>query len=319
MHSHQSKIDFLKKVFPTHKIGKNNEVIVRCPYCGDPRKPKKLKMNISVEKGIFHCWVCDQKGASIPRMLRKASPNAARAWVKKFGEKTRVSEKEYTIQSVELPKDFRLVMNSLHLPEAKRAYRYCVARGMTDDMIWRYRIGISDTQKWRIIIPSFDETGELNYWTARRVDDDPNWRYVNAEAERGEVIFNEIDIDWSAPEITLVEGPFDLIKCTNRNATCLLGSWLSSKSQLFVKLIHYPERIILALDKDAQSKQDKIAELLMSYGKEVYYVDPPRKKVDNIIEDLDWGDLDPNEVEKLMSETYQYDSYSKLDRKISTL
>jgi len=314
----QSQIQFLKQVFHTYRL-KDEEIIVRCPSCGDPRRPNKLKMNINVRKGIFHCWVCDLKGASIPRLIRKVNVRKAQEYATKYGHHTSRKELSQKIEKAELPKDFRLVMNSLYLPEAKRIWRYCQARGMDDDMIWRYRVGFSDSLKWRMILPSFDETGQCNYWTARRVDDEPSFKYINAKTPRKDVIFNEIDIDWSAEQITLVEGPFDLIKCMNINATCLLGSYMSKDSVLFTKLIHYPEKIILALDKDAQDKQDKIANLLMSYDKEVYFVNPPTTDQYGLREDCDWGDLAPSEVYEHMKKKVKYTVDTKLMNTIKNL
>ena len=314
----QSQIDFIKKIFPTHKI-KDDEVIVRCPKCGDPRKPSKIKMNINIQKGIFHCWVCDLKGSSIPRLLRMVNPSAAQQYAKQFGVKTHRQEKNSVKDIAKLPEDFQLVMTSLHLPEGKRIQRYCHARGLSDDLIWRYRIGFSDTQKYRMIVPSFDESGHLNYWTARRIDEDPKWKYINAEVSRTSVIFNELDLDWSSEEIILVEGPFDLMKCDGLNATCLLGSTLNIHYDLFTKLIHYPEKIILALDHDAQEKQDKIAELLMSYDKEVYFVNPPTRDDYGVLENCDWGDLDPKIVKEKMSHRIKYTPTTRLIRKIHKL
>ena len=314
----QSQIQFLKQVFHTYRL-KDEEIIVRCPSCGDPRKPNKLKMNINVRKGIFHCWVCDLKGASIPRLIRKVNVRKAQEYATKYGHRTSHKELSQKIEKAELPNDFRLVMNSLYLPEAKRIWRYCQARGMDDDMIWRYRVGFSDSLKWRMILPSFDEAGQCNYWTARRVDAEANYKYVNAKTARKDVVFNEIDLDWSADNITLVEGPFDLIKCMDINATCLMGSYLSKESALFTKLIHYPEKIILALDKDAQDKQDRIAELLMRYDKEVYYVEPPTTSEYGEVEDCDWGDLSPKQVSQKMKEKKKYTPMSGLIKKITGL
>tara|TARA_R110001592_G_scaffold60347_1_gene183406 strand:- start:1325 stop:1813 length:489 start_codon:yes stop_codon:yes gene_type:complete len=162
-----------------------------------------------------------------------------------------------------------------------------------------------------MILPSFDDDGRLNYWTARRVDDDPSYRYLNAKVPKTQFIVGELDLDWGAEEIILVEGPFDLIKCSLLNATCLLGSTLNENSTIFRKLITYPERIVLALDSDARKKQDKIANLLMSYDKEVYYVTAP--------EEEDWGDMNPIDVYNQMQTKHQYTSNTKLMNMIQDL
>ena len=66
------------------------------------------------------------------------------------------------------------------------------------------------------------------------------------------IIFNELNIDWSK-ELTIVEGPLDLIK-TNDNATCLLGSSLTEDMLLFQKIVANKTNIKLALDSDIFSK-----------------------------------------------------------------
>ena len=162
-----------------------------------------------------------------------------------------------------------------------------------------------------MIIPSFDESGILNYWTARAIDDTAHRKYHNASVPKTQFVVNEIDLDWQAEEVFIVEGPFDLMKCSLLNATCLLGSSLSEEAELFRKLVMYPERIILGLDNDAWKSQDKLAKKLLAYDKEVWMVKPP--------DDLDWGDMDPQEVLECYNKREQYKQDSTLLRMINKL
>jgi len=237
-------------------------------------------------------------------------PALAASYQSQFGQ-VKFQEHQEDFVKCELPRGFRLVMDNLYDPDAKRVRRYAHTRGITDSELWRFRVGYSPELRRRMILPSFDENGVLNYWTARRCDSNPDWRYLNAKVPKTQFVVGELDLDWSAEEIVIVEGPTDLIKCSLLNATCLLGSTLSENSELFRKLITYPERIVLALDDDARKKQDKIASLLMSFDKEVYWVTPPR--------DSDWGDLDPCDVYDKMQIKYQYTSNTKLMNLIQDL
>ena len=302
---YESKIKFLSRVWPSHQVtSAGREFKVLCPKCGDKSRPDKKKLCIRLDNDLYHCWVCDLKGRSVARLIRKVKPALASSYQSQFGQ-VKFSEHQEDFVKCELPDGFRLVMNNLYDPDAKRVRRYAHTRGITDNELWRFRVGYSPQMRRRMILPSFDEEGNLNYWTARRCDSNPDWRYLNAKVPKTQFIVGELDLDWSAEEIVLVEGPTDLIKCSLLNATCLLGSTLSENSELFRKLITYPERIILALDSDARKKQDKIASLLMSFDKEVFWVPPPE-------EGYDWGDLEPTEVYNNMQVKYQYTADTKL-------
>ena len=81
----------------------------------------------------------------------------------------------------------------------------------------------------------------------------------------------EINIDWKS-ELTLVEGPFDLMKA-NENATCLLGCTLKEDQVLFKKIVRNDTPVCLALDPDVVDKSYSIACLLTSYGISVRILD----------------------------------------------
>ena len=308
---YESKIKFLSRVWPNHRITSGGrEFKVVCPKCGDKSRPDKRKLCIRLDNDLYHCWVCDLKGRSVSRLIRKVKPTLAASYQSQFGQ-VKFQEHQEDFVKCELPRGFRLVMDNLYDPDAKRVRRYAHTRGITDTELWRFRVGYSPELRRRMILPSFDENGTLNYWTARRCDSNPDWRYLNAKVPKTQFVVGELDLDWSAEEIVLVEGPTDLIKCSLLNATCLLGSTLSENSELFRKLITYPERIVLALDEDARKKQDKIASLLMSYDKEVYWVTAPK--------DSDWGDLDPRDVYDKIQIKYQYTPNTKLMNMIQDL
>ena len=310
------KIKYLNTVFGKSKLQNNKiELMVPCPFCGDKHN-KKLKMNIRLDSDLWHCWVCGSKGRSLGRLIRKKNPSKVAEYFERFAKNftyNNYTQLTSTIEPVTIPQGFQLVMSNLHNPNALQVYRYAKSRGITDAMLWSFRAGYTEDWSYRrrLIIPSFTEEGDLNYWTSRSIDADNPYRYLNAKADKKEVVFNEIDLDWTSP-IYLVEGPLDLIKCSDINATCLLGSSLSAQSLLFYKLVMFADKIILCLDTDAQSKQDKIAETLMAYDKDVYWVQPPS-------DGRDWGDLDPVEVKEHMSREIRYTRDTRLHNLIGRL
>ena len=143
------------------------------------------------------------------------------------------------------------------------------SRGVSERDLWRYRLGttVFGRTRRRVIFPSLDKNGELNYWVARAIDSDRKLKYMNSKAAKKAVIFNEIDIDFKK-RLTLVEGPFDLIKCDD-NATCLLGSAVGSSYALFQECARNKTSILLALDADMPQKIQKIASSFYKAGCDV--------------------------------------------------
>ena len=113
--------------------------------------------------------------------------------------------------------------------------------------------------------------GDINFFVSRSIDSGSRFKYLNSTNSKSKVVFNELNIDWKK-ELTVAEGPFDLMSC-NLNATCLLGSNLSSRSLLFSKIVHNRTPVLLALDKDMTKKSQNIAELLDSYSINVRILD----------------------------------------------
>jgi len=61
----------------------------------------------------------------------------------------------------------------------------------------KYSIGYCESGKYknRIILPSYNENGELNYFTARDFYDYSNKKYLNPTFDKGNNIINEIFIN----------------------------------------------------------------------------------------------------------------------------
>jgi DNA primase len=122
-------------------------------------------------------------------------------------------------------------------------------------MIERFHIGFCYEGKYanRIIIPSYDAEGIVNYFVARSYETRPYRKYDNPEAEKQSIIFNEYLIDWNK-DVYIVEGPFDSIFLIN--AIPMLGKVMSDL--LFDKLYENAKKIIIVLDGDAYKDAEKL-------------------------------------------------------------
>jgi hypothetical protein len=154
-----------------------------------------------------------------------------------------------------------------------------------------------------IIIPSFDASGTLNYFTGRSFEKEPFVKYRNPSVSRDIIPF-ELYINWNLPLI-LCEGPFDAL-AIKRNAIPLLGK--NIQSNLMKKIVTSSvEKIYIALDKDAQKQALTFCERLMNEGKEVYLVD---------LQDKDPGEMGFNNFTKLIQETYPITFSGLLEKKL---
>ncbi len=276
--SRTEKITFLKRAFSKIRLTSNNDnVEVSCPN----KKCKsfnssKLKLVIHLETQQYNCWVCGESGIGVKRLISKYKNSLiseAALVFKGFSKSKEVeSEQEYHI---ELPDGFILLAEARGHPDpdVKASIKYAELRGMSTRDLWYFKMGtvLNGRFRRRVIIPSFDDQGDLNYFVARSVSNMSRMKYINSKVPKKDVIFNEINIDWKS-ELTLVEGPFDLTKA-NENATCLLGCTLKEDQILFKKIVKNNTSICLALDPDVIDKSHEIARLLTSYGISVRILD----------------------------------------------
>jgi DNA primase len=227
--------------------------------------------------------VCEAKGKTIRSLFKNAKiPD------NKVAELNMIIApgKEYkqVTTTLELPKEFisptDIVENKIATIESKHAIKFLRKRGITPEDIIKYNIGFCNDgpYKERVIIPSYDENGIINYFIARAYKDGPT-KYKNPPADAKSAIGWELYINWDAP-IILVEGMFDALTI-KRNVIPLFGKIIHEK--LMKKLVRSSvNRIYIALDPDAIKNAFKYAEQLMAYGKEVFLVELDGKDANEI-------------------------------------
>ena len=274
---------------------KGNEQAHHCPFCNHHKK--KLQVNLDTQR--WHCWVCDSKGRSVQSLLRKLNVDIRDLNRLKdiYGEEdyTLVEKDEY-VAKLQLPSEFK----QLHFkpngfkPEYNQAINYLKERGITQADIVKYNIGYCSDGLYfgRIIIPSYDESGELNYFIARSYYKDETYKYKNPPVNRDVIVFDN-QINWNEP-IILCEGVFDSFSI-KRNAIPLLGKFLLNK--LKNKIIEKGvKEVTIMLDSDAISDSTKHTDYFLKNG----------IKVRNIIPtDKDAGEMGFKKVNELLKNAKQ--------------
>jgi hypothetical protein len=279
-----SKIKFIESIFGSGRLARNGKNFdIRCPICAPSDKSKK-KLSIRVEDDASHCWTCDFRSRSLVTLIKKFGTREQLHYYRdKFMPQTESNRRRCLVVDVpevevlKLPSDFCLLtLAPKSDPDVKSLMRYLTARGITERDLWFYKLGYSDDFRWRrrVIMPSFDRNGVLNYFVARAIDKQKRPKYDNPDVDKRPIIFNELNVDWTKP-LVLCEGPFDHMKC-GENSVPLLGSTLNEESALFDAIIVNQTPVALALDNDmAETKTLVNAKKLTEYNIDVSIVSVP--------------------------------------------
>ncbi len=267
------KLSFLEKVLGSYrKSGK--EILFYCPFCTH----HKPKLSINPETDRWQCFPCGKAGRNLFSLIKKiGSREDLEEYNKNYrAEDVRELREVDTSFKMTLPKAYMPLVNVSESFAAQRALSYLKKRNISNNEILRFKLGISLDGDFSdaIIIPSFDVSGNVNFFTSRSVNKNSYVKYKNPTVPQGyknTVIFNELNIDWDEP-VVLVEGFFDLFKSCD-NTIPLLGSTLIEDSKLFRTIVEKNAVIYLALDQDARNKSLKIANSLLKYGIQVFYID----------------------------------------------
>ena len=270
----------------------NLELEFPCPCCIDRKgngEARKYNLAVNLQKQVFQCWSCSSEGepmkGSIVKLIRLYGNEELLEQYKEIIRsiheselyKLHFSEKDFNINtSIVTSEDLKFPDSFQYFDRNKTNHRtalkYLLDRGLTWDIIEKYKIGYTLREEspenrkysYRVIIPSFNALGELNYWVGRdflpKDDRFTRTKYANPKAEKKEIIFNEEKVQWDA-DITLVEGAFDHIVVPN--SIPLLGKALDKDYKLYWELItRCNSKCNLFLDADAYETVKEIYKFL---------------------------------------------------------
>jgi hypothetical protein len=252
--------------------GEHTQLQFGCPHCAEKHGDRELqKYNLECNFFVFHCWKCasedeDEMHGSVFKLIKLYGNEQ----LYKDYKECVVSLKESKLYNIDFANNFKVDLSQIDevkLPNGFRPFKedrfyppqamdYIQKRGITWDIIHEYNLGFttySEDDKIasnRIIIPSYNKFGELNYWTGRDFTNNPKrQRYYNPKIERKTLIFNEEKIQWDA-DINIVEGPFDHLVVPN--SIPLLGKALDKDYKLYWELLTKTNaNINIFLDGDA--------------------------------------------------------------------
>lgn len=279
------------------KIRKGTDAVYYCPVC----KHYKRKLEINTVTGKYHCWVCGLSGTSLKTLFkklglsgeylgqiykntetyRKLPQNDINAILEIFSEK-----KSVPVESLVLPKEYRSFYDDELTLIGRHALQYLKSRNITKYDVLRYNIGYCEGGQFhgRVLIPSYDASGQLNFYSTRSIFEDAKMKYVNSFGSK-DIIGFEMFVDYNQP-ITLVEGAFDAISVRN-NAIPLFGKTLSNKLKSAL-ISNKVQSVNIVLDNDALRDSIRISEFLLKNSIETKLVKLDGKDPSEIGFDKTW-------------------------------
>ena len=234
------------------------QIAFDCPACSYERGLEgdgKGNLEVNYNRGMFKCWSCadtNNMHGPVTKLLKNyGSEKILRDYLLVKPDADSIIAKEHTAIVVRLPEGYKELSKCTEKDyKSQQALKYLYKRGITDEIIKEYKIGYTFKGDFfnRIIIPSYDSEGELNYFIARWFASEyTKLKYINPTANKQEIVFNEGKINWDAT-IYLVEGATDHIVVPN--SIPLLGKFMWP---MLLELLYDKAtcNIVIVLDDDA--------------------------------------------------------------------
>lgn len=303
-------VSTLSNTLGSYSTLKGNELAFYCPFCNHHKQ--KLQVNTETQK--WHCWTCNSGGKKLTSLLRKLDVDRKTISVIReiYGDSNWTPQQEDadTKVFISLPKEFISLSEEPKgfNPEYKNAMYYLTQRGITIKDIIKYNIGYCKEGLYaqRVIIPSYNSDGSLNYFVSRSYYPENKMKYKNPPISKNVICF-ESQVNWKEP-IILCEGVFDAITI-KRNAIPLLGKFPSKQlvEKIFMSGVN---NIIISLDNDAMTEALKAAEYFRKNGINVKMM---------YLKDKDAADMGYENFYEELKKTKEFNSEELLLMKINQL
>lgn len=249
-----------------------------CPFCNHP----KPKLNVSLDTGAWGCWVCGSedgsksKGRSVAVLFSRVNaPKDKIERAKVLWNERRDQSKVNKKNQLTLPDDYQPLWIEDGSFFNTKARNYLInKRKLTKLDLVKYRIGhcLNGRYSNRIIFPSYDTSGQLNFFSGRSYLENPVIKFLIPKEIDKDIITYEDQINWREPVI-LVESQLDAITI-RRNAVPLNGKMVMDRLKQKIIDEQVP-KVIMCLDGDANLSLMQQARYFIKNGIPVYKVDLP--------------------------------------------
>jgi len=241
---------------PKQHYESKGQISFDCPVCAEEKGlddgDGKGNLEINYVRHVYKCWACGETHGTHGPLGKLLDGYATKQQKKIYNliKPEELQQRDKKRVRLRLPEGFTTFKNSnpRFIPHIE-AYKYLQSRGITDEMIEKYKIGytVQGEFSYRVIIPSYDKEGILNYFVGRAWVN-KKMKYKNpASVPKDEIIFNENLLNWDE-DVYLVEGAFDSFFLPN--PLVMLGKKMSKL--IFETLYNKANaNIIVCVDGDA--------------------------------------------------------------------
>jgi DNA primase len=250
-------IELLEDVLGDHKqhYASKGQISFDCPVCAEEKGLEtgdgKGNLEINYSRHVYKCWACSETNGThgpLGKLFDKYGTKKQKK-VYELIKPEELKKEEVWRPKLRLPEGFTKFSDSnpIFIPH-REAMNYLTSRGITNEIIERFGIGytVKGDFAFRIVVPSYNKEGELNYFVARAWAN-KKMKYKNPTVPKDEIIFNESLINWEK-DVYLVEGAFDSFFL--ENSIVMLGKVMSKL--LFETLYNNAKgNIIICIDGDA--------------------------------------------------------------------
>lgn len=274
-----------------------------CPSCRDdnggiPDNKYNLEVLLSETQGLkFKCWKCSETnsmkgplwllvkrygGLELYAQYKECVQDILNSKLYQLdGVNSGITESIKVDVELKLPKTVKNI--DLKTCKYQPLINYLNKRKIDQKTIDKYNIGYTINNRdekfqWRnrLIIPSYDCFGDLNYYIGRDyLDRDSKYKYMNSKVDKTDVVFQDSLVDYDSP-IYLCEGVFDAMRFPF-NGISMLGKTLSKDSLLYQTLYKKANSTItIVLDGDTNILETKKIYILLDFGRlhnKIRYID----------------------------------------------
>lgn len=274
-----------------------------CPNCAEENNgipDGKYNLEVTFRKnlkrgGVFQCWKCSSYDEKMKGTCFKL--------VKEYGTSEQYREYKNLVKEIFESKLYDFFLDSgvtettssenyLFLPKSYKSLKidecenellleFLKKRKIDQEMCDKFSIGYTseDDPDWtmrnRLIIPSYDSFGDLNYYLGRDYTGKNKIKYKNCDVDKKSIIFQESLINWDNT-IYLCEGVFDAMRFPN-NGVSMLGKVLTKDFYLFKEITSKANAdVVIVLDGDTNEIETKKIFNLLNFGRlngHVRYID----------------------------------------------
>lgn len=294
-------VEVISKYVPLSKRGKNYFGL--CPFHDDHNE----SMSVSPEKQIFKCFACGESG-NVFSFIAKYNNISFGEAIKLLGEDLGISVSGTLKKEVTKYKDdydiyelsTKIYQNNLNTSSGKMAMEYLEKRGITNDAIKKFRIGVSlsksilvpylkekkysvsklidlgianeyerDKFQNRIMFPLFDLKGNVVAFSGRIYNTDSESKYINTmETEifkKGELLYNYHNARDNLKKtdyVIVMEGFMDVIRASIVGIDSCVATMGTALTKEHVNLLKkITDNIILCFDGDKAGEKATISAL----------------------------------------------------------